>query len=89
MNHIVTIKRKVEKNLPRLPQNVRERFYVLVKRLEFEGPTGGHVFPNYGKLSDNEYHCHLTHHYVACWLYEKGTIIIEVYYVGSRENSPY
>ena len=77
------------KNLPGLPQNVRDRFFILVKRLENEGVTGGHVFPNYGKLNDNEYHCHLTHHYVACWRHEKGTITIEVYYVGSRENAPY
>jgi hypothetical protein len=89
MKHIVTIKRKAEKDLPGLHQNVRDRFFVLVKRLESEGVTGGHVFPNYSKLSDSEYHCHLTHHYVACWRHEKGTITIEVYYVGSRENAPY
>jgi hypothetical protein len=88
MNHHITIKRNAEKNLSILPQNVRDRFFVLVKRLENDGVTGGHVFPNYGKLSNDEYHCHLTHHDVACWRHEKGTITIEVYYVGSRENAP-
>lgn len=68
---------------------MQERFYVLVKRLESDGATGGHVFPNYSKLGENEYHCHLTYRYVACWRQEKGTITIEVYYVGSRENAPY
>jgi mRNA-degrading endonuclease RelE of RelBE toxin-antitoxin system len=89
MAYMVTIKRKALKNLPKLPQNVQERFYVLVKRLEAEGATGGSVFQNYGKLSENKYHCHLTYHYVACWRHEKKTITIEVYYVGSRENAPY
>jgi len=41
------------------------------------------------KLSEIEYHCHLTYHYVACWRHEKETIILEVYYVGSREDAPF
>jgi len=89
MRFDVTIKKKALKNLPVLPENVRERFYVLVKRLESMGTTGGNIFQNYSKLGENEYHCHLTYHYVACWRHDKGTIIIEVYYVGSRENAPY
>jgi mRNA-degrading endonuclease RelE of RelBE toxin-antitoxin system len=89
MDFVVTVKRKIAKTLSKLPQNVQERFFVLVKRLEREGATGGCVFPNYSKLGANEYHCHLTYHYVACWRHEKGTITIEVYYVGSRENAPY
>jgi hypothetical protein len=32
---------------------------------------------------------HLSYHYVACWRHEKGTMTIEVNYVGSRENAPY
>ena len=35
----------------------------------------------------NEYHCHLSYHWVACWRHEKETIEIEVYYAGSRENA--
>jgi mRNA-degrading endonuclease RelE of RelBE toxin-antitoxin system len=89
MNHIVTIKRKALKNIPKLPPNVRDRFYVLVKRLESDGVTGGSIFQNYSKLRENEYHCHLTYHYIACWRLEQQTITIEVYYVGSRENAPY
>jgi mRNA-degrading endonuclease RelE of RelBE toxin-antitoxin system len=89
MKYAVTIKRKIAKSLPKFPENVQDRFYVLVKRLETEGAAGGTIFSNYSKLSDNEYHCHLTYHYVACWRHDKGTITIEVYYVGSRENAPY
>ena len=89
MGYIVTIKRKVIKNLSKFPQNVQDRFLALVKNLETRGATGGNIFQNYSKLSENEYHCHLTYHYVACWRHEKETIEIEVYYVGSRENAPY
>jgi hypothetical protein len=42
-----------------------------------------------GKLDENIYHCHLAYKWVACWKHEKSTIIIEVYYAGSRENAPY
>ncbi len=51
------------------------------------------TWPNYGKLSDNTYHCHLKKGkttYVACWIllsYEKKQI--EIYYVGTHENAPY
>jgi hypothetical protein len=40
-------------------------------------------------FEDNKYHCHLSNKWVACWKNEKDSIIIEVYYAGSRENAPY
>ena len=43
----------------------------------------------YSKLSSQEYHCHLGYSWAAYWRNEKNTIIIEVYYVGSREKAPY
>ena len=89
MSYEIRIKKTVLKNLRRLPGGIVERFEQLVQVLRESGPTGAHIFQNYRKLSDNEYHCHLTHHHVACWRHEKGTITIEVYYVGSRENAPY
>ena len=85
----VVIRKRVLKRLGKLPRNVQERFYVLVGVLEDAGPTGPHAWQNYSKLSETEYHCHLTYRYVACWRNEKGSIIIEVYYVGSREDAPY
>ena len=89
MKYVVTVKKTVLKRFDRLPTNVKGRFYALVRLLEADGPSGGHVFQNYSKLSDTEYHCHLIRSYVACWRHEKKTITIEVYYVGSREDAPY
>jgi hypothetical protein len=89
MNYSVTVKKVVVKRFDRLPGNVQERFFALVRLLEAGGPAAGHAFPNYSKLSETEYHCHLTRSYVACWRHEKKTITIEVYYAGSREDAPY
>ena len=88
MKYVVKIKRKTERNLEKLPQRVQDLLHQLVEDLKEYGPSQS-SWPNYGKLNENEYHCHLTHRYVACWRYEKGNIILEVYYVGSRENAPY
>jgi mRNA-degrading endonuclease RelE of RelBE toxin-antitoxin system len=85
----VVFKKSLNKALEKLPPAVQERFYGLVDVLEHAGATGGRIYRNYSKLGNNEYHCHLTYHYVACWRHEKNTIVIEVYYVGSRENAPY
>ena len=89
MAYEIRLKKSVLKNLKRLPGNVRERFELLVLVLRKSGPTGPHIFKNYSKLSDTEYHCHLNRSYVACWRHDKGTITIEVYYAGSREDAPY
>jgi protein-disulfide isomerase len=75
--------------LLKLPDLVQQKFKTLLKVLSDAGTNGAVKWQNFSKLGENEYHCHLTHHYVACWRHEKGTIIIEVYYVGSRENAPY
>lgn len=89
MKYTVATKKSVIKRFDRLPEKVQDRFFTLVQLLKSDGPTAGRAFQNYSKLSGNEYHCHLTYHYVACWRHEKETIIIEVYYVGSREDAPY
>jgi mRNA-degrading endonuclease RelE of RelBE toxin-antitoxin system len=89
MRFTVTMKRSVLKAIGKLPEDVQERFRALSRVLEAEGPAGPHAWKNYSKLCDNEYHCHLNYSYIACWRYEKKTIIIEVYYVGSREDAPY
>lgn len=89
MAYEVLIAKKVRKRLRRLPGEIVERFYVLTRQLEAKGPTGPHMFRNYSKLSDAEYHCHLSYSYVACWRHEKKSIVVEVYYVGSREDAPY
>ena len=88
MSYDVRIKKSVAKSLTKLPDSVRNKFVALVLALSKLGPYRND-WPNYSKLGKNEYHCHLDYSHVACWTYEKGTIEIEVYYAGSRENAPY
>ncbi len=84
----VMLSKRVLKRLARLPEKVRKRFEDLAQVLR-AGPTAPYAFQNYSPLGDGGYHCHLGYRHVACWRCEKGTIIIEVYYVGSREDAPY
>ena len=86
--YTVKIKRKIERKLQRLPQNIQDAFFELVDDLQEKGPKQL-SWPNYSKLGKSEYHCHLSYNYVACWRSEGKTIRIEVYYVGSRESAPY
>ncbi|MBD3393359.1 MAG: hypothetical protein GF418_14625 [Chitinivibrionales bacterium] len=85
----VLVSRRVLKKIAKLPQKVQNRFDILYGVLQKSGPAGPHDWQKYSKLSEHEYHCHLTYHYVACWRHEKKSIIVEVYYVGSREDAPY
>ncbi len=86
--YLVTATKKVFKSFNKLPEHVQERLGLLLKQLSLQGPVASN-WPNYSKLGENRYHCHLKFSYVACWVYEQGSIRIEVYYVGSRENAPY
>jgi len=86
--YTVMLKKKVQKNLEKMPVSIQDTFFQLVDDLERFGPVQTE-WPNYSKLSQDEYHCHLSRKWVACWRNEKNTIIIEVYYAGSRENAPY
>jgi len=88
MKYEVRIKRKAEKNLYRLSLEVRQLFFLLVEDLKESGPIQ-RDWKNFSKLGENEYHYHLNYSHVACWTWEKNTIEIEVYYVGSREKAPY
>ncbi len=88
MLYSVRVKKKTEGGLRKLPQRIKEQYYLLVKDLMESGPFQS-TWPNYSPLKNNKFHCHLNYNYVACWSWNKGTITIEVYYVGSRENAPY
>ncbi|OGV68002.1 MAG: hypothetical protein A2283_10705 [Lentisphaerae bacterium RIFOXYA12_FULL_48_11] len=88
MKYEVRIKKKAEKNLNRLSLEVRQLFFLLVEDMKESGPIQ-RDWKNFSKLGENEYHCHLNYSHVACWTWEKNTIEIEVYYVGSREKAPY
>ncbi len=88
MKYEVVLKRKVAKGLHKLPLRVQKKLAVLANDLRDTGPVQP-VWQNYSKLSPTEYHCHLGISWVACWRHEKQSIVIEVYYVGSREKAPY
>lgn len=79
---------KVKKTLRSAPKNVQVRFTALVRALAWSGPLQP-GWPNYSPLSGNTYHCHLTYSWVACWRHDGDSVVIEVYYVGSRERAPY
>lgn len=84
----VIINKKTLKGLSSLPFNVQQKLNLLVKDLRDLGPILTR-WPNFSKLGNDKYHCHLGYSWVACWKNIKGTLIIEVYYVGSRESAPY
>ncbi len=88
MKFEVKIKKQIEKKLEKLPIPIQNKLLRLVLDLRDKGPVQSN-WPNYNKLNKNEYHCHLGYSWVACWKHKKNTIIIEVYYVGSREKAPY
>ena len=65
--------------------NAINRFRPLPK-----GFNPGKKWKNFSWLEGNKYHCHLTYRYVACWeVLDEKIQLMEVYYVGSREKSPY
>ena len=85
----VQIKRRLLRKVESLPIAVQRKFAALKVDLESSGPVQS-SWQNYSKLGENKHHCHLTHHYVACWLVVSETeMVLEVYYVGSREQAPY
>lgn len=89
MKWTVYLHKRVKKTLRQLPQNVQEAVESLVVDLQDGGPIRGD-WPNYSKLSNGAHHCHLNYSYVAVWSEENKQLkLIEVAYVGSRENAPY
>ena len=84
----VRIKKKVARGLTKLPADVQKLFFLLVADLQADGPIQK-TWQNFSSLGGDRYHCHLSYRYVACWTYRKNEIVIEVYYVGSREKAPY
>ena len=88
MRYEVRIKRKIARGLMKLPADIQKLFYLLVADLQAGGPIQK-SWRNFSRLEGNRYRCHLSYRYVACWTYRKNEIVIEVYYVGSREKAPY
>lgn len=88
MTYQIIIKKKALKSAAKMPLPVQRKLKMLVNDLALTGPVLP-AWPNFSKLSQDEYHCHLAHKWVACWRADGGEIEIEVYYAGSRENAPY
>jgi mRNA-degrading endonuclease RelE of RelBE toxin-antitoxin system len=87
----VTLHRKVDKALSKLPVAVQKHLFRLVFEIELLGPVRGN-WVNYGKLDDTRHHCHLKKGkptYVAVWTEDKQNITVEVIYAGTHENAPY
>lgn len=84
----VELSKLAAKKARQMPKRARQDLILLLEELELEGPIQPE-WPNYSKLGKNEYHCHLSYSWVACWRNEKNSLLIEVYYAGSRENAPY
>ena len=80
--------KRVLKQAKELPGFIQKKLAVLVDDLREKGPLRAE-WPNFSKLDKSNYHCHLAHKWVVCWRCENKSIIIEVYYAGSRENAPY
>jgi len=87
MRYEVVIKKKAFQGMKNLPRNALMVLRSLLLDLE-NGPVQP-KYMNYSKLEESKYHCHLAYHWVACWECHEGKMIVEVYYVGSRESAPY
>lgn len=88
MRYRVVWSRRIEKQISKCPQRVQEAFFLLVDDIIISGPIQKN-WRNFSDLGKDRYHCHLGYHWVACWEWKKKSIVVEVYYVGNRENSPY
>ena len=84
----VSVKKKVLKDAEKMPVSVQENLAALLEDLREKVPVQP-GWPNYSRIGKEMYHCHLARKWVACWHCEGKTLIIEVYYAGSRENAPY
>ena len=80
----VSVKKKIQKQIKKLPQGVRYSLVTLLLEIESYGPVRGN-WTNYGSLSNNRYHCHLKKGkptYVAVWeITDKKSKSVEVSYV--------
>lgn len=84
----VEIKKKVFKEIKKMPAHIQVKLAALVEDLKVKGPVQLN-WQNYSRLGKDKYHCHLSRKWVACWYNKDQSINIEVYYAGSRENAPY
>jgi len=92
MTWSVTVARRLQKQISRLPQVVRNALVLLIRDIEQYGPVRG-GWPNYGSLAGGRHHCHLKKGrptYVAVWqILDNRVKLVEITYVGTHEKAPY
>jgi len=88
----VILKKKIVKNIKKLPVSVQEQFKALMLELRTTGPVQK-GWPNYSKIqgTKNCHHCHIKKGkptYVVVWreLIQKK---LEVTYLGTHEKANY
>jgi hypothetical protein len=84
----VVIPKKVHRSLERLTEDVQSVCWLLINKLR-EKRAIRKEWANFSVLGKNTYHCHVKRKYIVCWAWERKSIVIDVYYVGSREGVPY
>lgn len=84
----IIVPKKVAKQVRKLRSQEKDRLEALLDDLRETGPIQPR-WSRYSQLGDGRYHCHLSYRWVACWRDTGDSLVLEVYYVGSRENAPY
>ena len=77
---------KVVQEPRRVPEKALDSFYSLFREIGTQGPYRSH-WPNYSKLKDNVYHCHLSgaFDWVAVWKVSTSQDV-EFLYFGTRQT---
>jgi hypothetical protein len=92
----VRLSKKASKQIEELPDLARSKMFLLIAEIRNAGPLR-HNWPNFSRLTVRgntlPYHCHIKRGhptYVACWEVKDELIrLVEVYYVGTHEKTPY
>lgn len=90
-NWTVKLIGQAKKAFKELPKDTSKTLRLMMEDLEVNGYQR-YNWPNFSKLKDSIYHCHLEKGrptYVACWRVYKEEKLIEVYYAGTHEKAPY
>jgi mRNA-degrading endonuclease RelE of RelBE toxin-antitoxin system len=59
MEYQVCIKKKVNRDLTKLPKDIQKLLFLLIADLKADGPIQK-SWHNFSPLGENKYHCHLT-----------------------------
>ena len=88
----VRVKKKVLKQIQKLPERIKKSLFTLLSEIEIAGPIRGN-WSNYSSLGRGRHHCHLKKGnptYVAVWeVKDKKMCLIEIIYAGTHEKASY